>query len=162
MLGETAAQLAEGDFSSEDALQLIETLGRLRLATEMAGIGVYDLDLASDAGIWSPTTFELLGLPVPPDRIGRSADWRNLVHPDDREIAFRDYDHGRLTGGAWRTQFRFYRADDGQLRWLSVAGQFLHEHGSAVRSSGIVMDITDQKCAEADAANARLRLERIS
>lgn len=128
----------------------------------MAGIGVYDLDLGSDTGIWSPTTFELLGIPVPADRIGRSGYWRDLVHPDDRDHVARDYDAGRLNGGEWRTQFRFHRADNGELRWLSVAGQFLHENGVAVRSSGIVIDITDQKCAEAEAARARLRLDRIS
>lgn len=140
---------------------LAESVERLRLATEGTGLGLYDLDLVNDVGIWSTPTFEMLGLPVPPDQKADSATWRRLVHPDDVERVAEEHARAAKAGGSWRIQYRILKADDRALRWLSVYGQFIHEKGVPVRSAGMVIDVTDQKSAEADAAQSRRRLERI-
>lgn len=140
---------------------LAESVERLRLAAEGTGLGLYDLDLVNDVGVWSAPTFGMLGLPVPPDCKADSAAWRNLVHPEDVDRVAAEHDKAARNEGSWRIEYRIHRADTGEMRWLSIYGQFIHAHGIPVRSAGMVVDITEQKRVEAEAAAVRHRLERV-
>jgi PAS domain S-box-containing protein len=138
---------------AESALSL--QTERLSLATRVASIGVWDLDLRTNLVIWDDMLFEIYGIPktvpVPYET------WARLVHPDDlpkaeaslkRAISFKTQDY---------VEFRIVRPD-GSLRYCSSAqGAVLGENGSPVRVVGIGMDITERKRMEAQLeASARL------
>lgn len=77
----------------------------------------------------------------------------NAVHPEDRGIAL------ATLQGLWEpaafSDVRVAGPDD-QVRWVRIRGRVqAEEGGEAPLSSGIVVDITEQKAAEAEAALQR-------
>jgi len=131
-----------------DVTALKEAEGRLRLATEGTGVGTYDIDLATGEGIWSAAAFAMLGLPAPPDGRATYDTWRARIHPDDLARVEEAHGAAALTEDPWSCEYRIIRHDSGETRWLRNHGRFLHEAGRAVRSSGIVADITEAKRSE--------------
>jgi PAS domain S-box-containing protein len=135
--------------------QLRAQAERLSLATRVASIGVWELDLSTNETTWDDTLFEIFGLPkvVPmPLEV-----WARAVHPDD--LAGAEASLNRVV--AMKTQdyceFRIVRPD-GSLRTIASAqGAVLDEQGTPARIVGIGMDITERKRMEAQlAATARL------
>jgi len=53
------------------------------------------------------------------------------------------------SGGEYDAEFRIFRADNGEERWVHAKGRaYFAPKGIAVRSAGTLMDITDRKRAE--------------
>ena len=134
----------------------------LALAEQSAGIGVWSIDLSSDHVRATAQFFRIMGLPptdepIPVDRV------RALRHPDDRErvlAGFRDALDGRRD--AYEIEYRIVRPD-GQFRWIFGRGRVVRdETGKPVRYSGVDLDITDRKAAEAALAAAKDELERLN
>jgi len=130
---------------AEEALRASEE--RMRMAVAGTGLGFYDFDLRTGEGIWSDSTFALLGLPVPPDRTATVRQWRDRIHPDDLEPVWADRNEAVERGGAITLETRIIRADDGAVRWVTVTGRILGPP-AARRSVGVVLDITERKEAE--------------
>ena len=125
---------------------------RLELAQEAAKIGVFDVDLLSGETLWSDKLLAMLGLP--PDAKARTMqDWKDCLHPQDRERAVAHYAAALAgTEAHLRDTWRIVRPD-GQVRWfLSAARIFRDDAGRAVRVVGVNMDIHDQKLLEAQVA----------
>jgi PAS domain S-box-containing protein len=79
---------------------------------------------------------------------GRVEDFRNRVHPDDRELVWRAVADARQNRTPYRAKFRVLRPD-GAVRWVDANGAFHFDAaGDAVRMTGIAADITDRKIAE--------------
>ncbi len=131
---------------AEEALRQSEE--RLRLAIDAAGVGSWEVDLATGEAIWSANIFAMFGLH--PDETRPSLEmWRTLVHPDDLEGMVQAIEAGRRDRSLAATEYRIRRADDGRVAWLSVAGRFVYDdRGDAVRFLGIVFDITARREAE--------------
>jgi PAS domain S-box-containing protein len=135
--------------------ELILLNERLSLATQVASLGVWDLDLRTRFTVWDDTLFEMYGIPrkIPMPY----EDWAHLVHPEDlpgaeaslkRVIDLKTQDY---------VEFRIIRPD-GALRYCSSAqGVVLDEHGAPVRIVGVGMDITERKQIQTQLeASARL------
>lgn len=133
---------------SEAERQLQHSEDRLRLATEGAGIGAYELDTLSGEGFWSPSAFRLLGLEPAADLKGTFAQWRAAIHPEDVERLVREHQDAAARGGSWRSEYRIIRQSDGQTRWVETYGQFVPRGERRVHSLGIAVDITERKQAE--------------
>jgi len=134
----------------------------LALAEQSAGIGVWSIDLSSDHVRATAQFFRIMGLeptdePIPVDRV------RELRHPDDRERVLAGFREA-LDGGrdAYEIEYRIVRPD-GQLRWIFGRGRVVRDaSGKPVRYSGVDLDITDRKAAEAALAAAKEELERLN
>ena len=134
----------------------------LALAEQSAGIGVWSIDLSSDHVRATAQFFRIMGLeptdePIPVDRV------RELRHPDDRERVLAGFREA-LDGGrdAYEIEYRIVRPD-GQLRWIFGRGRVVRDAaGKPVRYSGVDLDITDRKAAEAALAAAKEELERLN
>lgn len=134
---------------AEQALQISEE--RLRLATEVGEIGIWDIDLLTQTRNWSDQGKAIYGL-TPYETLD-FARQLSLIHPDDRElvnstvIQFRDYG----TIDKLELQHRILRPD-GQLRWVAVRGEASHIGEGAERRParliGTIIDITDRVQAE--------------
>jgi PAS domain S-box-containing protein len=134
---------------AEQALRMSEE--RLRLATEIGGIGIWDMDLLTQTRNWSDQGKAIYGLA--PHEMLDFARQLSLIHPDDREmvnsavVQFRDYG----TIDKLELQHRILRPD-GQLRWVAVRGEATHIGEGAERRParliGTIIDITERKRTE--------------
>ncbi|MFL5120498.1 MAG: HWE histidine kinase domain-containing protein [Microvirga sp.] len=136
---------------TERQRQLAESEERLRLATEAASIGTWDVDATTGSRRWSARMRAILGIgeEVTADPKLFSA----LIDPRDRERVNALY-RGAYAGdgeGRYATEFRIRRAGDGAKRWISTRGRVFFDgdgDGRALRAIGAIIDITKRKRAE--------------
>ena len=123
---------------------------RLRLALEAAGIGFWECDIASQALSWSPEQYSLHGF-VPPDAPSTFGQWLDLAEPGDRLAAMAAGEASQLSGASpLHMEFRFRRASDGALRWLTSLGRVTADDAGRPRLIGVTLDVTGQRRAEED------------
>jgi PAS domain S-box-containing protein len=151
---------------AEGARQLKESEGRLLLAVEAAGLGIWEHDLGTGRIISTERCERMLGLPAAggPVTMGVLAE---RIHPEDREHFAEVVRRATEPGG--RGEFVVeYRVvwPDGAVRWIRGRGRVVYEGEGAVRRAvrvvGTIMDITDVRRAEADLREARDRAEAAS
>ena len=125
---------------------------RFRLAAKVGGFGLYDFDLVTGATYWSPELRAMLQWDeeqAPPPAAGAT------IHPDDREetLALLAATQAPTSDGVFEHEYRVIRPD-GEVRWLAVHRQtFFSEPDPspdrmALRSVGVVLDITERKQAD--------------
>jgi PAS domain S-box-containing protein len=136
---------AEEHRKTEEALRRSEH--RVDFTLDAAGIGRWDLDLATGRIARSPLHDRIFGYDAP------AAEWKHelfLSHvlPEDRERAEEGYRAAIAGGGAFENELRITRRD-GEIRWIAVQGKaLLDERGQAVSLLGSVADVTRRKVAE--------------
>jgi PAS domain S-box-containing protein len=131
------------------AVLLQESEQQLRLATEAAEIGLWDVDNVSGALFWPPRVKAMFG--ISPDVPVSMADFYSGLHPDDRAetvAAFGaacDPDRRAL----YDVEYRTIGKEDGVIRWVAAKGRALFDaNGRCVRVVGTAVDITERKQAE--------------
>ncbi len=135
---------------------LQDTLERLSLVQNAAGIATWDWDIPRDHIVYSGSFSQLFGLPDGTEL--NLAQWQKLVHPDDRDRIATQVERCITERIRWSEEFRIIRPD-GAVRWLLGRGEFLFDDGGrAVRALGINVDITDRRLQEQqlEAANRSL------
>ena len=136
-----------------------QTAERLALATQVAGIGVWDWWVKDDRLIWDERMYEIYG--IQPDTFGSGRQFMmHTLHPEDRELAV-SIQNGALKGDQdnFHDQFRILRPD-GTVRHIESAGRFFKdEKGDLIRVLGVKMDITERKRAEEALRVSEARLE---
>ncbi|WP_246692775.1 PAS domain-containing protein [Methylobacterium sp. WL64] len=134
---------------SADRLQFSETV--LRLATEAAEIGMWDLDVLTGSLTWSPRTRPMFGLS--PDAAYDLTTFVETLHPDDRDATMAALAAmiDPAQQAALDVEYRIVGREDGVVRWLASKGRgVFDEQGRCVRAIGIVREVTER--AEADLA----------
>lgn len=126
---------------------------RLSLATDVAKVGVWDWDLASDALTWDTTMFEIYGLsPVVPMAYD---EWTAMVHPEDLAHVEATLQSAIDEKGEGSAEFRIIMAD-GSVRNMTAAERVvLDDQGDVSRVIGVNMDVTERKDAEEALAQSR-------
>ncbi len=130
-------------------LALREMGQRLTLATEAAGIGVWDWDVEHDNWYATPTYFTMLGY-APEDGSGSRAQWMERIHPEDRQHVAEQI---ALVLSMDNADYQYEaRARDagGEYRWVNVTGRVLARDasGKPLRMIGVRTDISQRKKAE--------------
>ena len=132
---------------------------RLNLAADSADLGMWEWDLNNNE-IWvTPTHRVRLGFPVS----GRitSEQLISRWHPDDRDKVRQALKEAIENGRDHDAEFRIVLAD-GNVRWIASRGRVqVDEQGKAMRLTGISLDITARKEAEAVARQQRDELEHL-
>ncbi|MBD1847771.1 PAS domain S-box protein [Cyanobacteria bacterium FACHB-63] len=132
---------------SETALRQSEE--RLRLAMAGAQMGTWDVDLITGKAIWSEQHFTMLGFEPVATGEATEAMWGSRIHPDDLEQVIQEWQQARQEHRFYRSEYRVIRADNGQVSWLAALGSFTYDPtGQAVRSIGVLFDITNRKQIE--------------
>lgn len=128
----------------ENLNQLLE---RYNLATQAAGLAVWEWDILNDHLIWDDKVYELYGTKkkeLPPFY----DSWLKILHPDDREKANSEIEKAIMDESEYSTEFRIIRPD-GSIRYLKAFGQVVRgKDDSSLSMIGINYDITEQKTAE--------------
>jgi PAS domain S-box-containing protein len=145
---------------------------RLRLATEVSNVGLWEWIPQSQQIYFSPITKRQLGLEGV-DSFDSVDSWFLLLHPDDRaETLRRIHAASHAPWTPYENEYRV-RHRDGSYRWFRARGaMLLDDRGQPLRLLGVIDDVTtlregqqererllEQQLAaraEADAAHARV------
>ncbi len=130
-------------------MRLMLSEASLRLATEAAEIGTWDLDLLTDELTWSDRTKAMFG--ISPDVSCSMVDFYEGLHRDDREATAQAFASaldpvGRAT---YDVQYRTIGKEDQRVRWVAAKGKGLFDSSDrCIRAVGTAIEITERKLAE--------------
>jgi PAS domain S-box-containing protein len=140
----TLRDLAERE-ASIDAVRDRDEI--LALIERSAGIGIWDIDLRSGLVRGTGQYFRLYGLPPTTDAVPLET-FRRLQHPADRERVSESLARAAAGTDSCKNEYRIL-LPDGSQRWLMSRGRIVRDvHRSAVRCTGIDLDITERRTAE--------------
>nr|WP_295105854.1 PAS domain S-box protein [uncultured Caulobacter sp.] len=122
----------------------------LRLTTQAAEIGIWDLDLVTDILTWSDRTKAMFGFS--PEAACTLDDFYGGLHPEDREATSKAFAAALDPGlrAVYDVQYRTVGKEDAVVRWVAAKGKGLFDaEGRCVRAVGTAIDITASKLADA-------------
>ena len=118
----------------------------LALAIEAADLGYWAWDPRDDLMTLTPRVAAIFG--VPEDQPITRTAIRNLVHPEEREIARKANERAMTEGVDYDMEYRVIRPD-GATVWVATRGRVQKDPtGQPVRMLGVIQDITRRKQAE--------------
>ncbi len=129
----------------------LDRIGRL------AGVGGWELDLATNAIYWSPETYRIHGVPAGYTPVLGEAI--NFYAPEARPIIHTVIARATEGGEGWDLELPFIRGD-GRRIWVRTVGTVEFVDGKAARAMGAFQDVTErvaQRLAVQD-ANERATL----
>ena len=131
------------------ARRLRESETRLKLATEVAKLGVFVWHTAEDRARWeNDRMYEIFGRTRANGPVNGLAFMNEVVHPDQREAFQRAMEATLQRGEAFYFQGRIFLPDK-TLRWIEINGQLQSETDtSAGQILGTIRDITQVKNSE--------------
>jgi len=136
-----------------------ESAERLKLATETAGMGVFEYDRVSGRMTWDDAMLALHGID-PAAFTSRYEDWRNSVLAEDRPAAEAALQAPGEEGGQFSVQYRVKRGD-GQVRMIRTLAQARRSPaGPAAKLVGVSEDITERMRYEDQLRRLNEELER--
>jgi diguanylate cyclase (GGDEF)-like protein/PAS domain S-box-containing protein len=116
-------------------------------AQRLAQFGSWTFDPANREAVWSEETYRIFGLDPSRRAIG-GADFRALVHEEDRERYMRLIDKALGDGQEFDTEYRV-ALPSGAVRWVHALAQpIARAQGEGRLLRGMVMDITQRKATE--------------
>ncbi len=139
-------EIAENQVT-EDVLRTSEE--RLRLALGAANQGWFDLNVQSGEISVSDEYVKMIGFD--PANFHSSFDeWKNALHPDDRDTLLKGFGECLQTGGPKTMEYR-RRNGSGGWQWISSVGKVVtwDRNQKPLRMIGIHTDITARKLTEA-------------
>ena len=129
--------------------RLLESEQQLRLATEAAEIGLWDVDNVTDTLFWPPRVKAMFGMS--PDVPVSMADFYAGLHPDDKEATCVAYAAAcdPEQRALYDVEYRTVGKADGTIRWVAAKGRAIFDpDGKCVRVIGTAIDISKRKEAE--------------
>ena len=132
---------------TQEALSRSEEM--LRLATENAEIGLWDMDVLHNTAFSTPRVKALFGLPADSDPA--PDEFFALVHPGDiaRVQAAYAAAFDPVKRASYDIEYRVTGRDDGVLRWVHAKGRGVFDAGGNLqRVTGTAVDVTARKAIE--------------
>lgn len=126
----------------EDTIR--ESAQRLQLALSAGQLGDWSWDAATDLVTLSPRAAEIFDLPS-----GSSVTWskmRDILHPDDREMARGAVEKALADKSDYSVQYRINRSSD--VAWIAARGRGTYVNNISTGMTGVVQDITVQRKTE--------------
>lgn len=154
--GEMAgAVVAFSDITERKQIQkrLLRNQAQLTEAQHLAHLGSWELDLTSNALVWSEEIYRIFE--IDPAAFGASyAAFLNAIHPEDRERVHHAYSESVTSRVPYSTEHRLL-FPDGRIKFVLERGEtFYDAEGRSLRSMGTVQDITERKQAEDERLHA--------
>ena len=148
-----------------EQLHYFEVVGqedRFKIIAESSPVGIFHADESGDCTYSNPRWREIYGLTL---KQSQGAQWREVIHPDDRELFFGELTRFAGRGGSFSMEYRLLR-HDGKVLHLQAQARAVSWGDPAQRGFvGAVQDISTRKQMEEKlrASNSFLdRAERIA
>ena len=165
--GEAGEVLGAGCFMTdlsdrlETEARLRESRAHLKAASDLVGLSSYAWDPQTGALQWDERLRRIWG--VPADTVVDEALWLEGIDPADRErvqaaVAAAVDPAG---DGVYAIEYRVRGLSGGPGKWVATFGRTEFEGGKAVKFTGAVLDITEQKLAEAQLRRSEAYLATI-
>ncbi|WP_408949833.1 PAS domain-containing protein [Lysobacter sp. Hz 25] len=133
---------------------------RLQVATQAAGIGIWDWDVARNEMVYDDAMYRLYGVDRADFKAGYDA-WQQMLHPEDAERMEHAVQAALRGESEYKGEFRIVRPD-GSLRFLQAYGRTSRDaEGNPLRMVGVNYDITERKLAEEELRRHRDHLEEL-
>lgn len=120
----------------------------LRLVTQAAELGTFDMDLTKGTLEWDKRCRELFGI-YNNKAVSFEREFMLGLHPDDRERVAAVIAHSmnkKASNGEYDVEYRTIGHEDQKLRWIRAKGKvFFDEDNHPLRFMGAVLDITENK-----------------
>jgi PAS domain S-box-containing protein len=129
--------------------RLLESEQQLRLATEAAEVGLWDVNYVTDTLYWPPRVKAMFG--ISPDVPVSMDDFFAGLHPDDKERVGSAYAAAcdPKKRALYDVEYRAVGKEDGVIRWVAAKGRAVFDaDGKCLRVIGTAIDITKRKEAE--------------
>jgi PAS domain S-box-containing protein len=134
-------------------------VNRLQLATQTAGIGVWERNIGTGTEEWDAQMHAIYGTAA--GSVGTRSLWLAHVHPDDRaslQAQLRSYDDT----GVNALEYRIVRTD-GEIRHIADRSRIERDaDGRVVRRLGVHLDITDIRRAERERDELARRMQMVA
>ncbi|GJE50560.1 hypothetical protein GOFOIKOB_3609 [Methylobacterium tardum] len=124
---------------------------RLRVATTIAKLGIFEWHMLEDQAIWeNEHMYEIFGHAPEDGTIGKNEFLNDILHPDDRPAVRRAISQALREDGDLHISGRIRRKSDGAWRRIDMAGRFERDAPGRLprRLIGVVADVTDRRLAE--------------
>jgi PAS domain S-box-containing protein len=131
----------------EDSLRQKEA--SLREAQQIAHIGSWELEVATDQVLWSEELFHMFGIAPRQSAISFEQIVEQMIHPDDRDRFSQVVQTAIAQGTCYKTDLRFLRPDGSICHTENRGKPIFNEIGHVVRMVGTSLDITVHKETEA-------------
>ena len=129
-------------------------------ALRIAGVGGWELDIASGTLNWSEETYRIFGIDPAKERPSNELFY-SLVHPEDRARMLGNQERSSETGVFFDEEYRIVRRD-GALRYLNSRAQIVPRGPHRVnRFLGVVRDITERRLVEQQLEAERAKASRL-
>jgi PAS domain S-box-containing protein len=139
----------------------LETLeSQVGFAQSHGRIGFFEHDLITDKVKFSDKALEIFGLPRE-SWVGVTEQWLKRVHPDDRARMSAALERGLHAGGQFDLDCRIVRPDGEERAVYHVVAVEQDANGKPTRTSGTIIDVTDQVRARRAAEHHRAQLAAI-
>jgi PAS domain S-box-containing protein len=152
-----AVDITERKRTEEHLARSEETL---RLAQAAAGLGSWDVNIATLELNCTPGLYEIFGLDPATEKLTYET-FPNYIHPDDRETVNAEIRR------VFRAGESFYECPcrivqpTGDVRWVITRGTLVRsEDGTPQQMLGVTLDETERKTNELDRAQLELRLRQ--
>ncbi|EGY02570.1 two-component response regulator [Nitrospirillum viridazoti Y2] len=130
------------------AARLQQSERRRSLALAAGGMGSWDWNADTNELMWDDAQHRIFGTDPARFAVTAASAWA-LFHPEDREAQIRAIRQAATTGQRYGEEFRIIRPD-GAIRWcFASAAPTGDANGRPRRLSGVTLDITERKDAEA-------------
>ncbi|MFZ6011933.1 MAG: PAS domain S-box protein [Bacteroidota bacterium] len=132
---------------------------RHEIVAASAGLVIYDYDIPSGDIQWSGNCYEVLGYKS--EELGNIDRWVDLIHPDDRDEAFRELELAQQELQRYDVYYRF-QTKKGNYCYMHDRGMFIaDEQGHAKRMLGMMNDVSERLAAERTIQESNLFKESV-
>lgn len=143
-----------------DETRLAELIERFQLATNSAGIGVWEFNPETKQLLWSEQMYRLYKVEVS-EFTGDYEFWSARVHPDDLPRVKNELSAALKGDNPFSTSFRIVW-NDGEIRYIKADARVeRNEQGDAVRVIGVNYDITPLRRVEEEIRRSRQLLANV-
>jgi PAS domain S-box-containing protein len=141
--------------------EIREARSRLESTLTASEIGTWRLDFSRNTIQADRNTAHIFSMTPEEAADGPLSAFMRAIHPDDQPLVTEALERTLETGDPFNPEYRLLRSD-GSTRWVVARGRVEQDESGQTVMSGVVIDITTQRQAEAQVRESEARFRQIA